>query len=54
MQNKIALEMVDELVSKQAMTIETVGSLCDGAKVFVTLKSETPIDLVIMTLRNSI
>ena len=27
------------------MTIETVGSLCNGAKVFVTLKSEIPIDL---------
>jgi phage/plasmid-like protein (TIGR03299 family) len=45
MQNKIALDLVDELVSKQSMTIETVGSLCDGAKVFVTLKNETPIDL---------
>lgn len=45
MQNKIALDLVDELVSKQAMTIETVGSLGNGAKVFVTLKNETPIDL---------
>jgi phage/plasmid-like protein (TIGR03299 family) len=45
MQNKVALDLVDELVSKQSMTIETVGSLCDGAKVFVTLKNETPIDL---------
>lgn len=45
MQNMVALDLVDELVSKQSMTIETVGSLCDGAKVFVTLKNETPIDL---------
>lgn len=45
MQNKVALDLVDELISKQSMTIETVGSLCDGAKVFVTLKNETPIDL---------
>ncbi len=45
MQNKVALDLVDELVSKQSMTIETVGSLCNGAKVFVTLKNETPIDL---------
>ena len=45
MQNNVALDLVDELVSKQSMTIETVGSLCDGAKVFVTLKNETPIDL---------
>lgn len=45
MQNKVALDLVDELVSKQSMTIETVGSLCDGAKVFVTLKNKTPIDL---------
>ena len=45
MQNNVALDLVDELVNKQSMTIETVGSLCDGAKVFVTLKNETPIDL---------
>ena len=44
-QNKIALELVDELVSEQTMTIETVGSLCNGAKVFITLKSDMPIDL---------
>jgi hypothetical protein len=44
MQNKIAFDLVDELVSKQAMTIETVGSLDNEAKVFVTLKNETPID----------
>jgi phage/plasmid-like protein (TIGR03299 family) len=45
MQNHVALDLVDELVSKQSMTIETVGSLCNGAKVFVTLRNETPIDL---------
>jgi phage/plasmid-like protein (TIGR03299 family) len=45
MQNNVALDLVDELVSKQAMNIETVGSLCDGAKVFVTLRNNMPIDL---------